>query len=206
MFFNTRSRLANLSSTRRSRRHELRVALARQTHQPRFESLEERALLATFTVINTSDAGVGSLRQAMIDANATVGADVVQFNIGTGQQSIALLSALPTITDTLTIDGTSQAGFAGTPLIELDGTSAGNVLGTNGLRISASNTTVRGLVINRFVGDGIIISAGANSFIAGNYIGTDVTGSGPLGNVVGVRVAAGVTGTVIGALPQATAT
>src|SRR5258708_705122 len=46
-----------------------------KTHQfsPRLESIEDRMLLATFTVANLNDAGAGSLRQALIDANAAPG-------------------------------------------------------------------------------------------------------------------------------------
>ena len=61
----------------------------------------------TFTVINTNNSGAGSLRQAILDANAsvTVG-DMIDFNIpGTSPFTIAPLSALPTITDAVTIDG-----------------------------------------------------------------------------------------------------
>ena len=52
------------------------------------EPLEDRQLLATFTVLNTNDAGPGSLRQAILDANATPGLDAINFNIGAGVQTI----------------------------------------------------------------------------------------------------------------------
>ena len=81
---------------------------------------------AIISVVTTSDSGAGSLRQAILDANATNGLDTITFQIpGSGVHSIVPLSALPAITDSLVIDGTSQPGFAGTPLIELSGTSAG---------------------------------------------------------------------------------
>src|SRR5688572_716467 len=73
----------------------------------------------TFTVTNTQDSGAGSLRQAILDANANAGADVINFSIGAGQQTIVLAAALPVITDPVTIDGTTQPGFAGAPLIEV---------------------------------------------------------------------------------------
>lgn len=53
-----------------------------RTRKLRLEALEERTLLA-FTVINTSDSGAGSLRQAILDANAAGGADIIDFNIPT---------------------------------------------------------------------------------------------------------------------------
>src|SRR6185369_8857184 len=59
-----------------------------------------------------------------LDANASGGADVIFFNIST-TPLISPASALPLITDPVTIDGASQPGFAGVPLIEINGTSAG---------------------------------------------------------------------------------
>jgi uncharacterized protein (TIGR03437 family) len=139
--------------------------------------------LATFTVTNTNDSGPGSLRQAIIDANANAGLDTINFNTGSGVQTIQPTSALPTITSPVTIDGTSQPGYAGSPLIELNGVSAG--VGSFGLRITAGSSTVRGLVINRFTppsGGGISLATAGGNVIAGNYIGTDVSGAANLGN------------------------
>src|SRR5215212_28082 len=65
----------------------------------------------TFTAINANDTGAGSLRQAITDANNTSGADVINFDIaGTGVHTIAPESALPQITEAVTIDGYSQPG------------------------------------------------------------------------------------------------
>jgi hypothetical protein len=36
--------------------------------------------MATFTVTNTNDSGAGSLRQAVLDANAAAGADTIVFD------------------------------------------------------------------------------------------------------------------------------
>ena len=93
--------------------------------QPDFHDLERRMLPTTFMVLNPSDSGVGSLRQAILGSNAAPGSNVIDFSIGTGPQTISLLSALPTITVPVTIDGTSQPGYAGAPLIDVDGGSAG---------------------------------------------------------------------------------
>ncbi len=137
-----------------------------------------------FTVTNTSDVGAGSLRQAILDANANAGqTDTIVFNIaGSGTHTIAPTSSLPVITDPVVIDGTSQPGYSGTPLIELDGTNAGG--SSNGLQITAGNSTVRGLAINRFGtggsgngGAGIVLQTAGNNLIEGNYIGVDATGS-----------------------------
>src|SRR3954469_13919759 len=102
------------------------------------QTLEDRAPPATFTVTNTGDngginpapgAGTGTLRQAIIDANASSGADAIQFNIAPGGvQTIGLAAALPNITDPVFLAGYSQGGGAynGPPLIVLDGSGAGS--------------------------------------------------------------------------------
>ena len=76
-----------------------------------------------FTVIKTDDSGVGSLRQAITDANGMAGADMIVFNIpGAGQKTITLLSLLPVITETVTIDGGN--GGDASNRVELTGAGA----------------------------------------------------------------------------------
>ena len=53
------------------------------------------------------------------ECNAAPGADTIEFAIGSGPQTILLGSDLPTITDTVVIDGNTQPGFSGSPLVEL---------------------------------------------------------------------------------------
>ncbi|HEY6118516.1 MAG TPA: FG-GAP-like repeat-containing protein [Pyrinomonadaceae bacterium] len=143
---------------------------------------------ATFTVTNTNDAGPGSLRQAILDANSNPGLDSISFNIpGSGVRTISPLSALPNITDSLTIDGTTQPGFAGVPLIEIEGSQAGD---SNGLFLTAGNCTVRGLTINRFFelrgvnfGHQIYVDiTSSHNRIEGNLINTNNQGTGPADN------------------------
>ena len=111
---------------------------------------------ATFQVIagtlvtNTNDSGPGSLRRAITYANAGVGGtNTITFaipNNGTSTETITLTSALPTITAPVVIDGTSEAGYSGTPLIVLNG---GSVTATiNGLNITAGNSTVTGSTLS----------------------------------------------------------
>ena len=165
---------------------------------------------ATFTVNSTNDFDDGvcnaahcSLREAIFAANAAAGTDTIRFAIGAGQRSIQPGSALPTITDAVIIDGTTQPGYGGTPIIEIDGSNAG--LGSNGLRISAGGSTVTGLVINRFIpafpatnGHGILLETGGGNTIQGNYIGTNFAGSAALPNGGdGVRIS-GSTNNLVG--------
>ncbi|MEZ5729495.1 MAG: DUF4347 domain-containing protein [Burkholderiaceae bacterium] len=138
-------------------------------------------VLATFTVTNTNDSGAGSLRQAILDANAAGGADTIEFDIGGGgQQTIVLSAGLPTISDQVTIDGGTQTGFTGAPLIAIDGGGAG---ATDGLYLSAgaAGSDIHGLVIHSFANAGIAVDAD-NVRIQGNYIGTDFTGLLDQGN------------------------
>ncbi|HEU5283162.1 MAG TPA: DUF2341 domain-containing protein, partial [Burkholderiales bacterium] len=123
-----------------------------------------------------------SLREAIVAANNTVNAgtaDLVRFNIlGAGPHTINLASALPDVTDAVSIDGTTDPDFTGTPIIELNG--AGTV-GVNGLNLIANGNTIRGLIINRFDVSGIQISSSTN-VIVGNWIGINSAGTADAGN------------------------
>ena len=137
---------------------------------------------ATFTVLNANDSGSGSLRQAILDANSNSGPDTINFQIsGVGPFTINLLSALPSITDPVVIDGTTQSGYAGAPRVELNGAGIGGN-SADGLAILAGGSTVKGLAINRCPRDGIRLSGFGTNVIQANYLGTDLTGSSALGN------------------------
>jgi hypothetical protein len=167
---------------------------------------------ATYTVTNTNDSGNGSLRWAIEQGNANPGLDIVEFAIhGPGPQTIRPTSALPIIDDPLVIDGYTQPGAVqntnpvgqglnGVLQIELDGTNAGN--NAMGLWIAATDCDVRGLVINRFDSNGIYMRSN-DTVIAGNYIGTDITGQTALGNSVGVTILMGEFNCIGAALPEA---
>ncbi|MEX1193541.1 MAG: right-handed parallel beta-helix repeat-containing protein [Dehalococcoidia bacterium] len=144
-----------------------------------------------FVVNSSADPGDGTcdvtctLRDAILNTNSVSGLDTIGFAIGSGLATISPTTPLPTITNPVIIDGTTQPGFAGTPIIELNGTNAG--ADADGLTISAGSSTVRGLVINRFgvaggVGDGIVLQTNGGNLIEGNYIGTNVAGTAQSGN------------------------
>ena len=146
-------------------------------------------------VCQAAPGGFCTLRAALEEANALpndpAGPDIIAFNIAPGGvQSIAVGSvtttALPDITDPVVIDGTTQPGFAGAPIIELDGTNANTGASQRGLTLFTGNSTIRGLVINRF-GSGITIAGAAatNNRIEGNYIGLGADGLTALGNGIG---------------------
>jgi uncharacterized repeat protein (TIGR01451 family) len=153
---------------------------------------------ATFVVTTNADSGLGSLRDAMTQAIATVGADTISFNLPSGQLKISPLSPLPTITDNLTIDGTTQTGFTSSPLVEIDGTNAGNVNGITFNNVSAG--AVKSLVINNFSqGSGIYVTNNANAVsIEGTYLGTNKTGTAAAPNSVGITIDGNTTNTTVG--------
>ncbi len=168
--------------SRRDSRQRVRIRRKRSSWRPLVELLDERCLLSTLTVNTVADSGAGSLRQAILDANADSSTDVIHFSIGSGPKTIVPLSPLPNITVPLTIDGRSQPGFVGSPLIEINGESAGN--GADGLTVNSSDTTISGLVVNRFSGNGISVDGPTanRNYITGNYIGTDISGTVARGN------------------------
>ncbi len=157
-------------------------------------SLEDRQTPAVFVVSTILDSGVdaapttGSLRAAILNANATPGADTIQFNInGGGVQPLTILVPLPSLSDTVTIDGTTQPGFAGSPVIRLVGGGAGAT--ANGLTLKEhTGSTIRGLTIGGFAGAGIRISGGGSHTIVGNFLGTSQNGTAAEGNSVGVLI------------------
>jgi CSLREA domain-containing protein len=157
----------------------------------------------TFTVNSTADPGTSgcdatecTLREAIVAANSAAGDDTITFAIPSsdsncnGTTGVCTIrpttSDLPAITEAVTIDGYSQTGTspatassAAVLLIELDGENVGN-----GLRIQASNSTVKGLIINRFSNPGVWLqnSGATGNKVEGNFIGTDATGTAGLGN------------------------
>ncbi|MBI4547122.1 MAG: hypothetical protein HY707_04025 [Ignavibacteriae bacterium] len=130
-----------------------------------------------YLVTTTDDAGPGSFRQAITDANANSGLDTIRFNIGSGLQTITPRTQLPDITSPVVIDGTTQPGFSGTPIIELNGS---NVF--DGLRIFAGNSTIRGLVMNRFQATAIYMSTLGENVIETNFIGINAAGDSAMPN------------------------
>ncbi|HEX8367991.1 MAG TPA: right-handed parallel beta-helix repeat-containing protein [Pyrinomonadaceae bacterium] len=160
----------------------------------------------TFVVNTTDDSNSGgcsggaepcSLRRAIILSNQTPGTDAISFNIaGGGVQTIAPTSELPIIQGAVTIDGTTQPGFNGQPLVEIKGANLGSA--GDGLRINGSGIVIRGLAINEFKsaadngsqigGNGISIfnyegdSYSRANIIEGNFLGTDPAGELDKGN------------------------
>jgi parallel beta-helix repeat protein len=138
-------------------------------------------------VVNSLDSRVdpdqGSLRQTLSNADAIAGANTVVFTILGPPYTIALaplpppsLLLLPAITDPVVIDGTTQPGYSGSPIIMVDGGGGSSPIFT----IEAGNSTVQGLALGNAT-YGIQLGLNGNNTIRDNYIGTDVSGLNPHG-------------------------
>jgi hypothetical protein len=166
----------------------------------------------TFTVTNTSDAGPGSLRQAILDANAiqvtggtACAPHTIEFNIpGSGTRTIRPLSPQPRFNIPITLDGYSQPGSSlntqlqgsnAVILVELDGSLAG---ASDGLVIgggipgsglcAGSGSVIRGLVINRFAGAAISMgedtcAVSGSCLVGGVRIQGNFFGTDPSGSI-----------------------
>lgn len=143
----------------------------------------------TGAVMNTDDAGPGSLRQAILDANANPGVDMIDFAIpGSGPHRIRLASALPPLTEPVVLDATTQAEtdcVEGQLMVELDGEDLG--ITDDGLVVSGGGAVIRGLAIHSFGGDGIIIANPTMaleepSLLQCTFIGTNAAGTVALPN------------------------
>ncbi len=132
---------------------------------------------------NTND-GNCSLPEAVLAVNTSSTVDTcttgsapytIAFSIGSGAQTITLSSGLG-IDEPVLIDGTTQSGYSGTPLIRVDGN---NSVGY-GLIISSGSegSIVKGLMVTGFTSEQVSIYAGNSTShvtLLGNYIGTDGT-------------------------------
>jgi titin len=144
------------------------------------EELEPRCV-PSYLVTNTDDGGVGSLRYGLGQVNLGM-VDQIEFDIpGDGPHTIQPGSRLPQITKSVSIIGTIAGGR---PQIELDGTSAGSGSGLEFDVSDSGTSSVSGLAINRFPDEGILIDPFDQGTleVSNCFIGTNVMGTGALGN------------------------
>jgi len=134
----------------------------------------------TIVATSTGDSGPGSLRQALTDANAAPGINIIAFNIpGEGPFVIELETPLPVVTEPATIDGSTQPGYFFRPLIDVDGGAMDLAVG---LHITGGDTLVRGVVLSGF-DVGLRLDGRGGNVIQGNYIGLDPEDILPAGNL-----------------------
>jgi parallel beta-helix repeat protein len=202
-------------SARRPAQRPIRNPIAQRSVVGGIEQLEPRKVLATFVVASAADAGPQTLRDAILRANATPGADVIQFAIPAAATSrvIAPATPLPAITDSVAIDARSQPGLS------LDGTALfrNRAASYDGLQFSptAVNSSVAGLRFTSFRGTAIV--AAANGFqllgssltnndtglalrsVANGRIGTGGNGNSFTTNTTGLKATGTCSGTVVSA-------
>lgn len=149
----------------------------------------------TFVVTSTADAGAGSLRQAILDANASRGRDTIAFDLrGAPPFRVVVRTALPAITDPVVLDGTTQPGYSGVPLVELRGDTADE---SSGLVLETADATVRALAIGGFA-YGIRLHAPGGHVVEGCHIGTDASGTTAVPNTTAGILVSGARNSRIG--------
>ena len=170
-----------------------------------FYKLETQFKQSVFTVNSIGDAsdanwgdgicddgsGDCTLRAALEEADATPGYNAIIFDIeGVGPYTFIPSYAYPWITESVLLDGSSQPGYDGTPLIAINGSVAGT---SNGLVISTSHSTVKGLAVGHCGlgvgedwGSGILIRNGAANVVQGCFVGLNTSGSSAMSNTIGI--------------------
>ncbi|MEP5612860.1 MAG: LamG-like jellyroll fold domain-containing protein [Cyclobacteriaceae bacterium] len=183
-----------------------------------------------FTVVNTNDSGSGSLRWCIDNANANPGKDMINFaipptdpgyvdNSGYETWTISPTTNLPSLTEEVIIDGSTQTG-SGQFNVILDGLSGA----TRAFGLASSNNEIYGLYITDFdVGIHVNATNGStigaptkgntivncsiygvqtlfadNMIYYANYIGTDEFGNTGLGNDCGICSQTGSSAHTIG--------
>jgi hypothetical protein len=200
-------------SVRRPAQLPIRKPIVQRSMVGGIEQLEPRTVLATFMVASVADSGPQTLRDAILKANASPGADFIQFAIPAAATSLVIAPAtpLPTITDSVSIDARSQPG------VSLDGTALfrNRAASYDGLQFSptAVNSSVAGLRLTGFRGTAIV--AAGNGFqllgsnltnndtglalrsVANGRIGTGGNGNSFTTNTYGLKATGSCSGTVI---------
>ncbi len=145
------------------------------------------APLGAHVITTIADSGPGTLRQAILDSNASPESDLITFALS-GCSPVCVIRpsiALPPLLGgNIVLDGFSQAGAqepsAGSPAllkVAIDGSDVDN---QNGLNIASGSNVVRGLAIYGFGGNGIAIGGpdATSNRVWGNHIGLDAAGQG----------------------------
>jgi titin len=211
-----------MSSSRRARRsaarHNSHSAQTRKlrTFTPHCEAVENRTLLS-FVVTNTHATGAGSFEQAVIDANNAGGGEI-DFNIGgSGVQVIPSTSVI--LNHAITINGTTEPGYSGTPVIELQESAVtieSDDCVVEGLWLAENSSVLINDSSDAIVSDNVFSALidpsdeagpyavgieGLNAtqnVIEGNLIGTNLSGDTGMGYYVGVDLYDGASANTIG--------
>jgi hypothetical protein len=161
-------------------------------------------------VTNTADAGPGSLRAALYYVTDHPGA-VVTFSIPTsdsgysnGVFNLHLTGMLPPlVSNGMVIDGSTQPGYAGKPLIMVDGSQIlpETYTSDTGLLVYSASNQVKDVSFSGFVWNGLTFEYPyvTNNTVAGCWLGVDSTGTNPAPNAFqGILVANGSSHNIFG--------
>jgi hypothetical protein len=166
------------------------------------------AVERTFTVNSRGDEGTAAgceaetdctLRGAIEAANETENPDTINFAEAAEGKIEVDGFPLPEITEPVEIDGTSAPGYAGSPVVEVDGTEADNEGPVRGFETGSSGgVTIRGLAIGGFRTAGVFLGGAAPSRLCSSWVGIELDGTTPLPNGVGVETEFETVGSQIG--------
>ena len=157
---------------------------------PSLEAMERRQLLSTmtFNVTTNEDNGdnyaplAGSLRSAIIQADGVAPGNTaeIDFHLPTDRPlALAPDSTLPAITGPTFLNATTQSGYSGSPLVQLDGSEAGGgAVGLQFLGAGASNGQVKGLQVINWNGGGILADGATGVVVANDWVGVSTLGNG----------------------------
>lgn len=163
------------------------------------------------TVTNANDSGTGSLRQALIDANAAPNLNRIVFNIpGACPRVITLASLLPTIDQPVIIDGYTQPGASrnsaavgnnASVCVVIDG--ANQITGAYGLNVATTaspdaSVSIEGLGFSGHSIAAVQFAGGRDHRLAGVQIGGAFGSFSALPSGTGVRIGGATEGVHIG--------
>ncbi|MFL5730764.1 MAG: beta strand repeat-containing protein, partial [Cytophagaceae bacterium] len=154
-----------------------------------FSLLAANSFAGTWTVINTNDANAGAvnsgdLRWCINQAlGAGVGPHTINFAIvpAAATYQININSMLPAMYSggTITIDATTQSGWAGTPIVII----RGNSTGFEAIQLGTGTYTVKGLIFQNLQ-RGITVYDGSNHLIQNCWFGLSSAGTSKVGNAL----------------------
>jgi len=164
-----------------------------------------------FWVTTAEATGPGSLYQAARDVWEAVdqpGPHVIKFSVGKGPVTISpICTVILSINGgrSVVLDGTTQPGYTGSPIVELDGSlmsGCSDLIDSGDFFRTGAGVTIRGLVLNRSPGAAIRLSTD-NNVVENCFVGTDITGTIALGNGTGIHISDGRYNRIGGVTPQA---
>jgi hypothetical protein len=162
-----------------------------------YEALVDDTVPTTLSVTNTNDSGSGSLRQAILDANANPDFSFINFAIpGACPRTITLASALPSITQGVRIDAFSQPGSVANTSVVADNATRCVILNGGGAMVTgisysgadSSQFWLQGMAVGGFTGSGLRLSGGIDNLVWGNQFGGKVGTTTLLGNGSGITL------------------